>query len=176
MRALALVFAASVMAAGPCAAAAPSKPAITARIQRLEDIEQIRRLLTDYGRFLDKRDLVGYSQLFAEDGVWDGGFGAAKGPAAILAMMRKQIGGELNEQPQKNFHLLTNFEITVDRDTGTAWSRWTFVNQGPDGKAAVAYAGRYDDQLVREHGRWKFRLRHVSADLPGQPPPSGPLK
>ena len=174
MRTLAFVIAVAVLAAGP--AAARPAPDDRARIQRLEDIEQIRLLLTDYGRLLDKRDLVGYSQLFAEDGVWDGGFGAAKGPAAILTMMRKQIGGELNEQPQKNFHLLTNFEIEVGGDTGKAWSRWTFVNQGADGKAGVAYAGRYDDQLVREHGRWRFKLRHVSADLPGQPPPSGPLK
>jgi len=65
-----------------------------ARLQRLEDIESIRRLLTDYGRDLDRRDFKAYSELFAADGVWDGGFGAAKGPAEIQAMMEKSIGGE----------------------------------------------------------------------------------
>jgi 3-phenylpropionate/cinnamic acid dioxygenase small subunit len=146
-----------------------------ARLQRLEDIEAIRRLLTDYGRDLDRRDFKAYSELFATDGVWDGGFGAAKGPAEIQAMMEKSIGGKPITGPQSNFHLLTNFEIEVHGDTGQAWSRWTFVAQDPDKRARILYAGRYDDELVREAGRWKFKRRTVSGDLPGQPPPQGPL-
>ena len=146
-----------------------------ARLQRLEDVEAIRRLLTDYGRDLDRRDFKAYSELFATDGVWDGGFGAAKGPAEIRAMMEKSIGGELITGPQGNFHILTNFEIEVHGDTGSAWSRWTFVAQDPDKRARILYAGRYQDELVREAGQWKFKRRTVSGDLPGQPPPQGPL-
>jgi hypothetical protein len=37
-------------------------------IQRLGDIEEIRTLLLNYGRLLDDRKLVDYSQLFARDG------------------------------------------------------------------------------------------------------------
>ena len=146
-----------------------------ARLQRLEDIEAIRRVLTDYGRDLDKRDFKAYSELFARDGVWDGGFGAGKGPAEIQAMMEKNIGGTLITGAQSNFHLLTNFEIEVHGDTASAWSRWTFVSQDPDKRARIFYAGRYQDELVREDGRWKFKRRTVNADLPGQPPPQGPL-
>ena len=146
----------------------------TARIQRLEDIEVIRRLLNDYGRHLDRRDFRAYSELFAWQGVWDGGFGSATGPAEIQAMMERTIGGVLNEGPQANFHVLTNADIQVNGDEGTAWSRWTFVAQNPDKSARVLYAGRYDDQLIREDGRWKFKRRLVSGDLPGQAPPQGP--
>lgn len=39
----------------------------------------------------------------------------------------------------------------------------------------MLYAGRYDDELVLQDGAWKFQRRKVSGDLPGQPPPSGPL-
>ena len=143
-----------------------------ARLQRLEDIEQIRRLLVDYGRHLDRRDFAAYAGLFAEQGVWDGGFGAGTGPAQIQAMMEKSIGGTLIEGSQSNFHLLTNFEIEVEGDQGRAWSRWSFVGQDPDKRARILYAGRYDDQFVREGGRWKFKRRAVTGDLPGQPPPT----
>ena len=60
-----------------------SDASLAARIQRLEDIEEIRVLLTDYGRYLDAHDLAAYSHLFAKDGEWVGGFGSAKGPRAF---------------------------------------------------------------------------------------------
>jgi hypothetical protein len=145
------------------------------RLQRLEDIEAIRRLLIAYGRHLDRRDFAAYAALFARDGVWDGGFGAATGPAEIQAMMERTIGGSLIEGPQKNYHLMSSFDVEAEGDTGRARSRWTFVAQDADKRPRVLYAGRYDDELVREDGRWKFKLRRVSGDLPGQPPPEGPL-
>ena len=137
-----------------------------ARVQRLEDIERIRTLLTDYGRLLDAHDLAGYSKLFAEDGAWVGGFGSAKGPAAIQALMEKNLGVAPRNKPGSTFHLLTNFEIEVKGDTATAWSRWTFVVTGADNKPSPMYAGHYDDTLVRENGKWKFKRRVVSNDIP----------
>ena len=137
-----------------------------ARIQRLEDIEEIRILLTDYGRFLDTHDLKGYSQLFAEDGEWVGGFGSAKGPAAIQALMEKNLGVTSKNKPGSTYHLLTNFVVDVQGNTATAWSRWTFVVTGADNKPAMLYGGHYDDTLVRESGRWRFKRRVVTADIP----------
>ena len=179
-RLLIITAAAAALLAGPGAAHPHATKgmamSIEARVQRLEDIEAIRRLLTDYGRLLDVRDFKGYAALFARDGVWDGGFGAATGPAEIQAMMEKSIGGAPITGAQSNFHVLTNFEITVDGDTGAAWSRWSFVSQDPDKRARILYAGRYQDELVREAGHWKFKRRTVLGDLPGQPPPQGPPK
>src|SRR6201986_2522451 len=64
---------------------------LAARVQRLEDQEEIRMLLVIYGPSLDARDFAKYASLFAKDGEWTGGFGTAKGPAAIKAMMDKDI-------------------------------------------------------------------------------------
>ena len=140
---------------------------VAARLQRLEDTEQIRTLLFDYGRLLDLRDLAGYSRLFAKDGEWVGGFGSAKGPAEILAFMQKNLGTGPNRN--NSFHILSNFEIEVKGDTATAWSRWTFITPGADGKPVISQAGRYDDLLVREDGRWKFKRRSASNDIPVMP-------
>jgi ketosteroid isomerase-like protein len=144
--------------------AAQNDASVAARLQRLEDIEQIRTLLLDYGRFLDSRDLNAYSRLFAQDGEWVGGFGSAKGPAGILEFMQKNLGTGPNRNG--SYHILSNFEIDVKGDTATAWSRWTFIVPGSDGKPVISQAGRYDDQLVRENGRWKFKRRTASNDIP----------
>jgi hypothetical protein len=137
---------------------------VAARLQRLEDIEEIRTLLTDYGRFLDSRDLPAYSRLFAKDGEWVGGFGSAQSPAGILAFMEKNLGTGPNRN--NSYHILSNFEIDVKGDTATAWSRWTFVVPGADGKPVISQSGRYDDTLVRESGRWRFKRRVASNDIP----------
>ena len=100
--------------------------------------------------------------LFAKDGEWIGGFGTVKS-ADIKAFMEKAMG---TQNTAKNYHLLSNFVITVKGDTATAWSRWAFVVPGQQG-AAIAQAGRYDDELVRENGRWKFKKRVASNDTAG---------
>jgi len=151
-------------------------PSAAARIQRLEDIEEIRTVLLDYGRFLDARDLPAYSRLFAKDGEWVGGFGSEKGPAAILAFMQKNLGTGPNSG--HTFHILSNFVIDVQGDKATAWSRWTYVTPAADGKPVINQGGHYDDTLVRENGHWKFQRRVASTDLPASGPvdPKGPAK
>jgi len=148
----------------PVTSQAPTTASLAARLQQFEDKEEIQRLLLDYGRHLDARDFAAYGRLFAKDGEWVGGFGTASGgPAGIQAFMEKAMGTAPNTA--KNYHLLTNFVITVNGDTATAWSRWAFVVPGPSG-AAIAQAGRYDDTLVRESGRWRFKRRTASNDTP----------
>ena len=163
------LFAAAALVLLPLALGQPKPASLESRLQRLEDIDEIRGVLIDYGRFLDARDFGSYSRLFAKDGEWVGGLGTVKGPAAIQAFMEKNIPGP---NTAHNYHLLSNFEIEVHGDTATAWSRWAFVVPGPDGKPTIAQGGRYDDLLVRENGHWKFKRRTASNDLPS----SGPVQ
>jgi uncharacterized protein (TIGR02246 family) len=137
---------------------------LTAKIQRLEDEEEIRNVLVSYGRTLDAHDFEAYSRLFSKDGEWIGGFGSVKGPASIEAFMAKNIGTP--GKPSGTYHVLTNFLIDVRGDTATAWSRWAFVTPGPDKKPAVAQGGHYEDTLIRENGRWKFSRREAFVDIP----------
>jgi len=168
LRSIAII---ACLAAASTAAAQTSRAAtdesLGVRLQRLEDKEEIQRLLLEYGRTLDARDFAGYSALFAKDGEWVGGFGSVTGPANIKAFMEKNMGTQPNTA--KNYHLLSNFVITVSGDTATAWSRWAFVVPGAQG-ATIAQAGRYDDTLVRENGRWRFKKRVASNDTA---PPAG---
>lgn len=156
-----------LLIAVPVVAQSKDASSVAARLQKFEDKEEIQNLLLDYGRHLDNRDFAAYSRLFAKDGEWVGGFGSVSGPANIQAFMEKAMGTAPNRA--KNYHLLSNFVITVTGDTATAWSRWAFVVPAERG-AVISQAGRYDDTLVREDGRWKFKRRVASNDTPGPAP------
>ena len=166
-----VVFLALVSAVSAQQKTAKGDDSLSTRLQRFEDKEEIQNLLLDYGRYLDNRDFAGYASLFAKDGQWIGGFGTVAA-ADIKAFMEKAMG---TQNTAKNYHLLSNFVITVNGDTATAWSRWAFVVPGQQG-ATIAQAGRYDDTLVRENGRWRFKKRVASNDTGGPRPAANPAK
>jgi uncharacterized protein (TIGR02246 family) len=161
------VLASLVLADSASAQAAKS---VEARLKVFEDKAEIEQLLLDYGRHLDARDFGAYAGLFAADGEWVGGFGTVAGPANIKTFMEKAMPGA---NTAKNYHLLSNFVISVSGETATAWSRWAFVSPSPQGGAVISQAGRYDDALVRENGRWRFKRRVASNDT-GAPRPQAP--
>ena len=138
------------------------------RLQQLEDREAIHQLLTDYGRFLDRRDFASFAQLFAEkDGEWIGGMGKAQGSQAIRKLMEETIGKSSGKAGAPDFHLFTNETIQVNGDRADATTKWIFVVQGEGGRPQPLYLGHYEDSMVREGGRWKFLRRVVHADIPG---------
>src|SRR6478735_428497 len=101
----------------PSVAAAQAQPTLEQRVQRMEDESAIRRMLVEYGKFLDAKDYHAYAALFAPDGVWQGGFGTFTGPAAIEAMLTANLGApEAGIVNKANFHMLTNPLITLDGD------------------------------------------------------------
>ncbi len=153
--------------------------ALAQRVQQLEDQDQIRQVLIDYGKYLDTRDYAGYAALFARDGVWTGGFGSATGPAAIQAMLEQNLGkpepGFINKS---SFHLMTTMDVKVSGDTATASSRYLFFTAGKDNKPVPTLAGRYVDEFVREDGSWKIKHRTTHGVIPWRdgnaPPPATP--
>jgi hypothetical protein len=146
---------------------------IETRLQRLQDREEIWLLLTDYGRFLDRRDFASFSQLFAEkEGEWIGGMGRAKTPLAIRKLMEDTIGKDTIKISSPNYHLFTNERILVNGDQAKATCRWIFIVQGPAGQPQPFYLGHYEDTLIRENGRWKFLRRLVYGDIPADDPGS----
>jgi hypothetical protein len=137
------------------------------KLQYLLDLEEIRALLLEYGDTLDRRDLAGYSRLFAKTGKWTGPYvGSATGPDAILALLEKNLPKVAGDKPSGAHHLMTNMRIEINGDRATAWSRWTYVVPGPK-REPTLLRGHYDDVLTREAGRWRFQSRVVSGDLPG---------
>jgi hypothetical protein len=139
---------------------------IEERLQRLEDREAIRDLLINYGHLLDEKDLAGYSKLFAEDGVWEGGIGSATGPAGIYAMLDKVYKRVAPGSFGNDYHIMSEFIIDVDGNTATSRSNWTWIIEGEEGTPVASRSGHYQDTLVKVDGVWKFKYRLTVTELP----------
>ncbi len=153
-------------------AGAPAAGDAEARLRRLEDLEQIRQLFVDYKMVLDKQDFAAYGALFAADGEFiaspQQGLQQAKGPAAIQALVEAMPGSLLGSAPGEDFHVVVNPLIELDAadpDRAQAEVTWLYVVKGDDGLPALAKLGHYDDELVREEGRWRFLRREAPTDI-----------
>jgi hypothetical protein len=135
------------------------------RVQKLEDTEAIRTLLVAYGRALDSRDFKAYGDLFAKEGTWKGGMGSATSPDAIGKMVAAGFSRMSPKLYEKSNHVMTSLDIKVDGDTAKAWSRWLWVVEGDDKRPRVERGGHYEDTLIREDGRWKFRNRQAFTEI-----------
>lgn len=146
--------------------AAPTRPLaarvarLEAQVKMLEAEADIRRLLQDYGRDLDRRDFTAYAKLFAKNGDWTGYLGrkmtTIRGRDAIRKAMERTFARHHGRQA--SFHILTNTVITLHGNHARAASKWTFILIRR-GKATIANAGTYHDVLVRRRDGWKFLHR-----------------
>jgi len=142
------------------------------RLRRLEDLEQIRQLFVEYKMVLDQQDFAAYGKLFAADGEFIAtpaqGLQQAKGPAAIQALVEAMPGSLLGAEPGADFHVVINPLIELDAadpDRAQAQVTWLYVVKGEDGAPALCKLGHYDDQLIREAGRWRFLRREAPTDI-----------
>jgi 3-phenylpropionate/cinnamic acid dioxygenase small subunit len=147
-------------------------PSIENRLRQLEDREEIRRLLMDYGRYLDQRDFASFSALFAEkEGEWIGGMGKAKSSESIRKLMEDTIGSnKAGDVAGPNRHMFTNEVIDVNGNQAKAKTKWVFWIQNNSKQPQPFYLGHYDDTLIREKGHWKFLKRIVYGDIPVDDP------
>lgn len=168
------VVMAALLLAAPVTALA-QQPTLEQRVQRMEDESSIRRMLIEYGAFLDAKDYRAYAALFAPDGVWQGGFGTFTGPAAIEAMLTANLGApEPGFVNRSNFHMLTNPLIAIDGDRAQVESKYLFWTASPDNRPTPLLAGRYIDEFVRVGGQWKIARRTTWGQIPFRDPNAPP--
>ena len=136
------------------------------RIQRLEDIEDIRRLKALYSKYADDKYTDSHERkpeaeleelarrqasLFTEDAVWDGGahFGVHQGREAIYRYVRK--GGWTF-----SMHYFVNPIIEVNGDHAQAtWMLWQ-TSTLTEGEVPVFMAAVEDDEYVRTPEGWRM--------------------
>jgi 3-phenylpropionate/cinnamic acid dioxygenase small subunit len=131
----------------------------------LEDREAIRELLAEYCFLLDGYELDAFAAMFSADGRWISRNGSATGPAAIEALMRGLVPEPRPGARRK--HFTTNILITLAGGTATVRSNFLVVRDSPAGPA-IAVAGTYRDELVKQEGRWRFRSRELFHDIAGE--------
>lgn len=162
--ALAAVLVVGSFVARP-AQAADDLAALAQRVQELEDREEIRALILLYGQSHDNRDYKTYASLFASNGEWIGGLGSAKGPEAIFELLDKAIGHNPLPEGSGTFHVMSNDQIEIDGDRASGVVKWLYITPGEDNSPKLTFLGHYNDQYIRENGRWKFLRRESVSDI-----------
>jgi hypothetical protein len=92
---------------------------LAARVRLLEDREELRQLVAQYGPMADSGDAEGASQLWTEDGRYEVvGFGEAKGQAAIAGLLETDEHHRLMREGCA--HFLGPVAINVNGDEASA--------------------------------------------------------
>ena len=136
------------------------------RVERLEDVEAIKRLKAEYAAACDRSyDATAVADLFVEDGVWESNvLGTYRGRAAIYGF----IDGSERETPWI-VHIITNARIDVAPSGESASGAFSLLEistvtdeHSAAGGDSVVSTATYDDTFVKRDGRWYFQ--HVIAN------------
>jgi len=131
----------------------------------LEEKDAIHETLADYCFHFDGGEFDKWVDLFTDDGTFDAGrMGAHKGKDALRAFL-KNI--RLTNGLPMMKHCVMNEVIKVNGDEATAKSYIVVVRAKGEGALVNGLAGRYEDHLVKQGGRWLFKTRKVHFDLMG---------
>ena len=120
-----------------------------------DDINEIRHLLHHYCFHMDALGFTELGDLFAADGEWITPYAHVKGPAAVCAVMTRNV-----PPSPKRVHLTMNSIISVDGDRATATSNYLTLLDSPTGPMP-SVVGIYDDILVRTPAGWHFQRRQL---------------
>jgi len=125
----------------------------------VEEKDAIREVLAEYCFRLDDGRFDEMAALFTEDGTWDTAFGKATGRPAIAELARS-LRTRVAEPRPRAVHLVTNIVIALEGERATVRSNWMVMQNSPQGPR-IGSGGAYDDEMVKEGGRWLFRYRKI---------------
>ena len=149
-------------------AAAPAGAQVTYSSHYGQDRAEIEDLMARYLFAIDYADWDAYVATFAPDGELEFASGTSKGHDAIrkaVTDFAKGIGRfyhTADGKPAKLRHIILQSVIRVEGNRAWARSQWLeMANHGEGDQPKIGTYGEYEDQLVRENGRWLFAKRRV---------------
>lgn len=129
----------------------------------------IRRLMNEYCYAIDRGDLDGFANLFA-----NGSFeiiGDPGGPMLGAEPVRRMLDNvTLYEGKPNTKHVMSNVQIDIDEPGESAVAECyitVFQALPPDFPLQAIFMGHYTDTFDNADGQWRFASRRISADLIG---------
>lgn len=165
----------------PCAASAADLQAIEDRLE-IQDVVGAR-----YAMALDTSDADAYAALFTDDAFLSVAGRPFKGRKLIAQMIRDNgkridaLEGRRASLSGRRWgpvrHVVTNFVINISGNTATSNSY--SVEIGSNGRDAKQHGNpqsimnvcRYEDNLVKQDGKWLISRRLITCDMFGKRPP-----
>jgi hypothetical protein len=133
-----------------------------------DDRAEIENLSNRYMNAVDAGDMDTVMATWTEDGVLEWAGGVEKGKAAIHKAMARFAGARASSVPEgatswpRSRHLILNHVIDVNGNTAKSVAYWfELTNSTPQKNVQLVYFGHYEDELVKQNGRWLFKLRKV---------------
>ena len=127
-----------------------------------DDKNAIRELLHRYCFTMDRHQFADLGELFAPDGEWIAPYARATGPAAITALMARNV-----PVTPGRMHFTMNSVISLDGDRAEAESNYLVVLQSAGG-LVPSICGIYRDVVARKPGGWHFRRRELVHHIKGE--------
>lgn len=143
--------------------------AVPAFASYADDRAEIENLSARYMVAVDAGDIETVMATWAEDGVLNWVRGTETGKAAIRKAMSNFGGGSaIRAIPdgattrQRTHHHIINHVIDVNGNTAKSTAYWfALTNNTPQKDVQLLYFGHYEDELVKQNGRWLFKKRSV---------------
>jgi len=133
------------------------------------DRAEIQNISNRYMVAVDAGDIETVMGTWAEDGVLDWVRGVENGKAAIRKAMSnfggaaaaRAIPDGATSRPRTHHHIL-NHVIDVNGNTAKSTAYWfAITNNTPQKDVQLLYFGHYEDELVKQNGKWLFKKRKV---------------
>lgn len=134
---------------------------LEARLQRLEDIEEIKRLIAIYAKGADRQNDPDILRvMYAEDAVWEAeGMMRLEGREHLLAELHRF--GKARIPWSLHFNTQPFIEVAEDGRTATmiwyVWETANVVSDGGDQSEPWVAGGWYESDLVKTKDGWKFK-------------------
>jgi ketosteroid isomerase-like protein len=128
-----------------------------AALRELLDRAAVRDVLYTYARGVDRKDIALVASCFTADCAYEGSLGRTDVRDALARLERRWVDFDAT------MHFMGNCLIDLDGDVArsetycVAYHRRTVDGVQKDLTVAV----RYNDEMIRQDGRWRIRRRHV---------------
>ena len=134
-----------------------------------EDKLAIEELISTYNQSLDSGDYQTWLACWADDAIFDGLGKLLTGIGPIRGFAEGYDAGYRLRIPALK-HYTVNTLSKIDGDRATSSSYLQLTSMGPKG-GQIIFTARYEDDLKRIDGRWRFARRKLHQDMP---PPEAP--
>ena len=174
---IAACFAAGLVAIGTTAALAADASA--------DDRAAIENLMSRYMYALDTTNPEAYAAVFTEDAELTAGGSTEHGHAEIMKMVQG-LKDRLNKDAKPDAsgrafapfrHIYFDLVLDVDGNKAKGEAYWQTVMRQPDGQTPkIAAMGRYEDEFVKQNGKWLISKRAIINDMATPRPASADAK
>jgi hypothetical protein len=134
---------------------------LKAELGMLRDTEEVSKLQRIYGYYLDKRLWDQIIDLFSDDcSIEIAGAGVYLGKKGARTRFIDMLGrGKTGLKPGQLYnHLQLQGVVNIDQDGKTAKGRWRALEMiGQWGEEQYWGEGTYENEYVKEDGKWKFK-------------------